>query len=800
MKRKNMKRLLLAALLCGSGILPVRAADHPLVKDGHAESVIVLRDVSAPGVFAACELADYLEKITGGRPEIRRDPVPGKYPIHLILKSAEAQKIMPAAVYAATKHIQDDGFLLASGKDGMYLYSRLPRGLIYAAYEILKRYGDVRWFYPTEEGEYCPKKKTFTVPEETVVSNPSIPKRFFNLVCYNRGFADEAFKWQLRNNMIVIGNPRYPNFHTYGMYFSEGGHCFSTLLPDDLFDANPELFCLFNGKRYPQSGKIDANGKRIKGTPQANQPCTTNPETLRIMKSNLLHMLTKNGIVDQLSIINNDSQVWCECARCRSIDTLEEKRLFKIGTRYWTLVNELVKTAMEYFPGIDISVLGYQNFQAPPPKDAVLPDKRVMVPVAVHQRCYAHSMDDASCPVNKRFRDYLAAWKKCGIMTGTYEYTNMLPGGRIRYNPLEKIVVGDIQYYHRLKNRIYIDELPPYAAVYNAKRWGRGVMEAQRANFFVHYLQAYFLWDATADFEKVYNDAGSKFYGPAWNEVKTFKQKLSDAFTGSGIHFMYGTSGRALGKCIETPEKEKELLSMLDKALAKTDSNSVYRKRVEYEKECFLDSWSFCAADYRKIRKNNLTVTKNTPVLDGNSDKEVWKNATVVEGFKTMSSNSPADPRTVVKFLYDDKNLYLAVTAMEPSPDKMVSRCSKQDELVWQDNSIELFFAPPAVDGRCVHIVFNALGTLYDTVSLSPPDNDLSYSSGAVVKTRVGGDRWTAEIAIPFSALGLQPKPGEKLPMNVARNRLVSDTVHAAPSSWNSYFHGAEIFNTIEFR
>mgnify|MGYP002431731657 CR=1 FL=1 len=778
----------------------LQAEDYPLVKNGKPEAVIVTDTLEAPAFFAAGELADYLEKITGARPEIRRTPLRGKYPVRFLCRSAETRKILPEDLAKEISRIRDDGFLIAVRKEGMYLYANVPRGLIYAAYEILKRYGNVRWFYPTEEGEYCPRKKDFFVPAETIVANPSIPGRYFNFVCYNRGFADEAFKWQLRNNMIVLGRPDYPNFHAYAMQFSEGGHCFSRLLPDELFDDRPELFCLHNGRRYPQSGKIDADGKRIKGSPQANQPCTTNPETLRIMKSNLIRMLTRNGIPDEFMIINNDSQIWCECANCRQLDTPEEKRLFKVGSRYWTLVNMLSAAAREYFPHIRISALGYQNFQEPPPAGSVLPDKSIVVPLALHQRCYAHSLEDAHCLVNKRFRNYLAAWRRLGVKTGTYEYTNMLPSGRIRWNPLEKIVVEDIRYYHRLKHRVYIDEVPPYAARYQVKRWGAGVTEAQRANFMVHYLQAYFLWNANADFDAVFEDAGTKFYGPAWNDIRLFKKLLTDAFCNAGIHFMYGTPGRALGKCLENPEKEKKLLALLNRAIAGTRPGTLYRKRVEYDKACFLDSWAFCAEDYRKIKKENLPVFRNTPVLDGDVDKSVWKSAAEIRGFKKMSSNSKADPQTSVRILYDDRNLYLAVTAWEPQPEKIVSRARRHDDLVWQDNSIELFFAPPGLGGRCIHIVFNAAGCVYDTISLSPPDNDLSYSSGAQVRTRIGRDRWTAEVAIPFSSLGFQVKEGAKMPMNIARNRLLDGSIHALASSWNSYFHGAEIFNTIEFR
>ena len=763
------------------------ASSATLVENGRATSVIVVGDVGAAGGYAATELADYLRKITGDGPAISSAAIPGKYPVYFCDRGSEAQAIFPKEVLSQCGKVRDDGFLVAVRPEATYLYATCGRGLVYAAYEILKRFGDCRWFFPGAEGEYCPKKPTFALEDGfTTLQNPSLRHRFFNLVCYNRGKAEEAFKWQLRNNMIVMGNPNYPGFDRYAMHYSVGGHVFSGLLPDTLFDEDNELFCLVNGRRLPQSGKVDAAGKRIAGSPQANQPCTSNPKTVAIMKENLRKMILKSGrIPSAFNVINNDSQQWCECARCRALDTHEESLGACRSTRYWTLVNELVADMHTYLPNLQACVLAYQAQQYPP-KDSIQPDRSCEVPIAVHQRCYAHAMGDESCVINARFRRALTDWQKLGIHTGVYEYTNMLPGEFYNYNPLEETLARDIAYYASIGGTYYIDELAPGGAEYNVKRWGARIVEQHRSNWMNSYVQAQFLWNAKGDLEAVLDDVGGKFYGKAWPAFKAFRRELRRVYVASGTHFMYGTSSRALGKCIADPAVEARLLAMLDAADRAADGDAAVLARLADERKYFRGAWCVSAKDYR------AHGGKVFPVASGET--------LTVRDFKRRGTLDPSDPPVEAKVSWSAMGLAFELTAMTPEPKRLLARCRERDSAVWGDACFEIFVAPPSWKGPYLHLVVNPLGTIYDKKTFSA-GYAVEFDAGATAETEIGSDRWTTKVVIPWTNLGVEPKPGARIPLNLARTlEYDGHDLKAHCASWNSAFHGAEIFNAIELK
>ncbi len=306
-----------------------------LVKDGKSQAEIIrLRGSSAVEIFASAQLQEYVQKITGVTMSRVRRNNPGVYPVWIALADAKNLKL-PEAAKNLVPQIRDDGFLLYSDASGLYIIAKERRGLNYGVYEILKRYGGVRWITPEADGEFFPKKSSFVVPALAEVVNPSFRYRNFNLVSAHVNSPTKTALWQVRNGMTQTGK-------TYGGGKQLGGHIFSTLLPDTYFHTQPELYGLYGGKRLPQCGdpaKITARGTGG----MKNQPCTSNPETIRIMQENLVKMLKEHPDTESFCILNNDSTKWCECENCQKLDPPEEKRRGLVSTRFWLIANELIK-------------------------------------------------------------------------------------------------------------------------------------------------------------------------------------------------------------------------------------------------------------------------------------------------------------------------------------------------------------------------------------------------------------------------------------------------------------------------
>src|SRR6185436_11037000 len=68
-------------------------------------------------------------------------------------------------------------------------------------------------------------------------------------------------------------------------------------------------------------------------------------------------------------------------------------------------------------------------------------------------------------------------------------------------------------------------------------------------------------------------------------------------------------------------------------------------------------------------------------VIDGREDDDVWKNAMVIDGFRTFTPVQNGEPRfrTVAKIAYDDKNLYVFTRMYDSRPDSIVSLMSRRD-------------------------------------------------------------------------------------------------------------------------
>ncbi len=156
------------------------AAEFPLLKDGKAVSqIIVAEDAPLPVQYAARELAKYLAKISAGEtPSIAPAKTGNLYPVFLGTVQDQA---LTAAAGVQVSGLKEGGFAIRAGRNGLYIIGGDPVGTLYGAYEILKKYGGIRWIFPGEEGEYFQPRTTIAVSEQNTVRNPYLEHRQMDL-------------------------------------------------------------------------------------------------------------------------------------------------------------------------------------------------------------------------------------------------------------------------------------------------------------------------------------------------------------------------------------------------------------------------------------------------------------------------------------------------------------------------------------------------------------------------------------------------------------------------------------------
>ena len=161
---------------CGLGVLvaalPVLSAT-PTVELPGARAIQVLRpdEPTRTEVFAAAELAAYLERIGGTPVTVRPEAAPDEaaYPVFVGRTAASAPFAGQLAHPIAD--IQTDSFLVTVDATRAVLVGGGDRGTLYAVYDLLESQG-CRWYEPGPLGEIVPRRPTIRLPGGTRVERP----------------------------------------------------------------------------------------------------------------------------------------------------------------------------------------------------------------------------------------------------------------------------------------------------------------------------------------------------------------------------------------------------------------------------------------------------------------------------------------------------------------------------------------------------------------------------------------------------------------------------------------------------
>ena len=152
--------------------------------------------------------------------------------------------------------------------------------------------------------------------------------------------------------------------------------------------------------------------------------------------------------------------------------------------------------------------------------------------------------------------------------------------------------------------------------------------------------------------------------------------------------------------------------------------------------------------------------------VDGHLDEAAWASAdssTTAFIQVTPSPGYPATERTIVRILYDDRNLYIGATLYESEPDRLVVPGLEQD---YDTQSADMF----AVALDTYHdmqngfvFAINPAGAVWDAQTFNDQRDIIPAWEGIIsVRTSIGDDRWTVELAIPFNTLRYNPSSGEQ--------------------------------------
>ncbi len=475
---------------------------YVLVQNGEATSSIVVSvTASDEEQHTAEELQHYLHKIS-------RTPVPiltlAQKPAQFLILIGSVNDRFGLTALPRAK----ESYILRTDRNGLHIVGADDDGLYFAVCTFLERYCGVHWFWPGELGEVVPQTSTLRIPDIDIYEAPDFLWRNrgpggplwgpLDRISKQRAMGvsethlEQVRLWERRNKLG-------------GMKVS-GGHAWGQIVPPQKYGKlHPEYFALVDGRRDRDFEDFD--GKH------GAQLCTTNPDLIPIFTAYIDDFFQSHPDFDALHISPNDGGRFCQCERCRSLDTgarlkhAPDKPV--ITDRIFSFADAVARGMGTKYAGKFLANLAYSWYVDPPVGTKI--NLRV-IPQYCLWSCYLHDNPE------KKQEHYAIArgWAEAAANVAIYEY--FINGA---WPDLPRIVTAKIaeslRYLHSIGIRLYQAQAGDGFAV----------------NGLNYYISSKLWWDVDADVDALVDEFYEKAFGKAGTCVRSYHEKLERAWKGA---------------------------------------------------------------------------------------------------------------------------------------------------------------------------------------------------------------------------------------------------------------------------
>ena len=775
-----MKNLILGvAASCGAVMFG--ADSFKLVEDGgNAATIVLAQDAEQSSRLSAAELTNYVFKATGRSIEVMAGmrPTASNSPIVYMGTLERFPVAVPDDVRARLGSMKQTEAAWIGVRDGaLWFVGREEVAELYAVYHFLESELGVRWFQapvPEDSGEYVPKRNEIALAPFSLFREPAFSvRRLDHCGAAPRPIPVRGMTTAVRNGFQVL--PPYGGqveFDKTDDFFAAripkrmqplgGGHLtFVGPMPGDkTFDEHPEFFALVDGKRE-------------KGGHHMSQYCISNPEVRRRTAEYVISKLRKSGGKGQFLFGQVDTpHGYCHCENCMALDGPNERANGGKSrtTRFVKTVNDIAAQIWREWPAADLRMWAYLDYRELP--DGVVPDRRLKLYFCPHGRCYGHALDDPTCLRNAEMFKLLQGWQKLLSDIYVYEYLTATPN---IYSCGEAREARDIRLYRDIGLIGWKNE-----AAFTGSRFLKSNRDGDNrfpSNWQWLYLSGKLLWNPDLDVNTVLDDVESRYYGKAYPAMKKYQALRRKLWNEHPNHLGYPTGDQRRAALLDRAGAKERLLEFLDEAEKMAAGDTVTLFRIGRDRRWLNDFW-IKENDAVKARRG---LTMHVPkrcgkiVLDGDGGDAAWGGAVVVDSFRTMGKGKDGDVMpsalaTTASMLYDEDSLYFLIDAKEPAPGRMKAETGPNAN-VWDDDSIEIFLFPPAIENRSYHIAVNSKGTVWGA---NHPGGRVANAFGVEAAVKVLCDRYVVELRIPAKNVAPVAK-GAAWNVLIGRNRKICD-------------------------
>ena len=321
--KKHLKHLLLGAVCVIT--IPLNAQMTLVKKQKPVARICVVGDTEADKQ-AATLLQDFIGRISKANLPIVSHERPRKGDVVIGETHAEAG---------------EDGFLLKTEDDKLYIRTGGDKGSIYGVVTLLEQYLGV---------SYLAKDVCNFTPMETI-ELPALAHQETPAFRYRQTFS--------YGNEDPIYRMWYRLEEPKDMFIDNlWVHTFNRILPSDVYGKeHPEYYSFINGEHRPGHN---------------SQWCLTNPEVFDAAVASLDSIFKAHPDLKMISVSQNDgNNTNCSCPECKAVDEYE-------GSPSGNLIRFLNKLA-ERFPDKEFSTLAYLYSMQPPKHTKPHPNVNIML-------------------------------------------------------------------------------------------------------------------------------------------------------------------------------------------------------------------------------------------------------------------------------------------------------------------------------------------------------------------------------------------------------------------------------------
>ena len=143
------------------------------------------------------------------------------------------------------------------------------------------------------------------------------------------------------------------------------------------------------------------------------------------------------------------------------------------------------------------------------------------------------------------------------------------------------------------------------------------------------------------------------------------------------------------------------------------------------------------------------------PDIDGDISDPVWQKAPALDEFYQLEPHegAPADERTVVHVLYDDKNIYISFMAFDDEPQKITAHIKARDGVIDQDDLVRIYLDPTKTRRNGYIFEINPLGARREGLIQNNIDVLYEWNTFWSAKSRILPNGWSTEVVIPFRSI-----------------------------------------------